>query len=51
MLDEGVIQESGSYEELRNKNGMFVTFIKNCQTNEPDEANGIFTQNILKLKN
>ena len=29
MLDEGVIQESGSYEDLRNKNGMFTDFIKN----------------------
>ena len=29
MLDQGVIQESGSYEELRNKNGMFADFIKN----------------------
>ena len=29
MLDEGVIQESGSYEDLRNKNGMFADFIKN----------------------
>ena len=28
MLDEGVIQESGSYEELRNKNGMFANLIK-----------------------
>ena len=28
MLDEGVIQESGSYEELKNKNGMFANLIK-----------------------
>ena len=43
MLDEGVIQESGSYEELKNRNGMFANFIKNflLSSEANREKNGI----------
>jgi hypothetical protein len=37
MLNDGQIVESGSYEELTNKNSLFVDFIRNYL--ESKEAN------------
>ena len=43
MLDEGVIKESGSYDELKQINGLFSEFIKNyLASNEANrEKNGL----------
>jgi hypothetical protein len=44
MLENGVIEEAGSYEELRKKNGLFSEFIKNyLAANEVNkDKNGIY---------
>lgn len=44
MLENGVIEEAGSYEELRKKNGLFSEFIKNyLASNEVNkDKNGIY---------